>query len=283
MKKIIFITLLAVAMISQAVAQKSEIGAFGGTSFYIGDLSHSTIFSECGYSFGVVYKYNINPRWAVRANILFAEVRASDKVSNGNYARNLSFKSPITEISAQMELNFLKLYNAKGYNRFSPYVFAGVAVFSFNPQAEYNGNTYDLQPLGTEGQGILEGKKEYALCSFAIPFGIGLKVNVGRYVSIGAEWGMRFTCTDYLDDVSTVYYDNDDLRYKKGDIIADLADRSPEIGGELHANGAQRGNFNTTDFYSFCGATVTFKIGNDDKNCLIKEKVNVRKSYGRKK
>lgn len=283
MKKIILFIGLLTFTFGTAFAQKSEIGAFVGTSFYIGDLSHSTIFSECGFAGGVVYRYNFTPRWALKANIMFAKVHASDAKSNGMYERNLSFKSPITELSVQAEVNFLKLYNQKGYNRFSPYVFAGVAVFSFNPQAEMNGKTYDLQPFGTEGQGLDPSKKGYALCSFAIPFGIGMKVNIGRYVSLGVEWGMRFTCTDYLDDVSGTYYDNDDLRLQRGDIIADLADRSPEIGLPLNDPNSDRGNFKTTDFYSFCGGTITFKIGNEDRICDLKHKVSVRHKLGRKR
>lgn len=283
MKKIILFISLMLFTLANICAQKSEIGAFVGTTFYIGDLSHSTIFSECGFAGGVVYRYNFTPRWALKANIIFAKVHASDVKSNGLYERNLSFKSPITELSAQAEVNFLKLYNQKGYNCFSPYVFAGVAVFSFNPQAELNGKTYDLQPFGTEGQGLDPNKKEYALCSFAVPFGIGVKVNIGKYVSLGAEWGMRFTCTDYLDDVSGTYYDNEALRLLRGDIIADLADRSPEIGGNLHTPNSERGNFKTTDFYSFCGGTITFKIGNEDRICDIKQKVSVRHKLGRKR
>lgn len=281
-KIILFICLLTLSYVA-AFAQKSEIGAFVGTSFYIGDLSHSTIFSECDITGGIIYRYNFTPRIALKANIMFAKVHASDAKSNGSYERNLSFKSPITELSVQAEINFLRLYNQKGYNRFSPYVFAGVAVFSFNPQTEYQGKTYDLQPFGTEGQGLIPNTKNYALCSFAIPFGIGLKVNIGRYVSIGAEWGMRFTCTDYLDDVKGVYFDNDELRLQRGEIIANLADRSPEIGGAHHEHGTQRGNFNTTDFYSFCGGTITFKIGNEDRKCDIKQKVSVRRKLGRKR
>lgn len=283
MRKIILFLNLLLLGFSMGFAQKSEIGAFVGTSFYIGDLSHSTIFSECGFAGGVVYRYNFTPRWAIKANIMFAKVHASDAKSNGLYERNLSFKSPITELSVQAEINFLRLYNQKSYNHFSPYVFVGVAVFSFNPQTEINGKTYDLQPFGTEGQGLEGQKKHYALCSFAVPFGIGLKVNIGRYVSLGAEWGVRFTCTDYLDDVSGTYYDNNQLRFQRGDLIADLADRSPEIGGALHEHGSERGNFKTTDFYSFCGGTITFKIGNEDRNCDIKHKVSVRHKLGRKR
>ena len=67
-----------------------------------------------------------------------------------------------------------------------------------------------------------------ALVSMAIPFGVGLKWNLGKYFSVGAEWGMRLTFTDYLDDVSGVYYDQDVLIQQRGEVVAQLADRSVE-------------------------------------------------------
>ena len=74
MKKIIlFINLLAFTF-GTSFAQKSEIGAFVGTSFYIGDLSHSTIFSECGIAGGVVYRYNFTPRWAVGLGVRYTNL-----------------------------------------------------------------------------------------------------------------------------------------------------------------------------------------------------------------
>jgi hypothetical protein len=39
----------------------------------------------------------------------------------------------------------------------TPFLFGGIAVFKFNPTTEAaDGNTYELQPLGTEGQGTTE-------------------------------------------------------------------------------------------------------------------------------
>ncbi len=71
-------------------------------------------------------------------------------------------------------------------------------MFSFNPQArnvdplaENKDHWYDLQPLGTEGQGLTGQPVLYSLTSFSIPFGLGLKVNFLRNFSFGAEWGMR--------------------------------------------------------------------------------------------
>lgn len=260
-------------------AQKSEIGAFIGTSFYLGELNPQKIFAQPKVAGGIIYRYNITPRWAVRANIIFAEVSGSDQQTNKKNPRNLSFTSPITEISAQAELNFLRLYSKAGKNRFTPYIFAGVGLFSFNPRAELNGQTFDLQHLGTEGQGLPDEKKFYSLTNFCIPFGIGFRYNVAKFMCIGIEWGMRFTLTDYLDDVSGNYYDNEVLFNERGHIVAELADRSDP----LHEHGTGRGNVTTKDWYSFAGLTITFKIGNEDKTCDIDIKKRANSKFGRKR
>ncbi|MDR2868814.1 MAG: DUF6089 family protein [Bacteroidales bacterium] len=278
MRKVLLFFLMSLA-VPAAFSQSHEIGALVGTSFYLGDLNQKTLFDSPKLAGGLVYRYNISPRWAVKANLLFAEVEASDQSSNSNYERNLSFRSPITEISAQVEMNFFNLYNSSGKNRFSPYIFLGLSVFSFNPQANYDGKWYDLNHFGTEGQGLPGAKKDYySLVSVAIPFGIGLKVNIGKYISCGIEWGMRYTFTDYLDDVSGEYYDNQELAITRGNIIAALADRSKDI----HKAGTQRGNSKTLDWYSFAGGFITFKIGNDKQLCTVRNHYNLRKSIGKK-
>jgi len=257
-----------------AAAQQSEIGAFGGISFYCGELTDN-IFRQVKPAGGLIYRYNLSPRWALKADIIFSKVSGSDGKTNHNYERNLNFVSPISEIGVQAELHFFKLYNATGKNHFTPYIFAGLALFSFNPQDSLPGSPlYSLQSLGTEGQGLEGQKKKYSLTNVAIPFGIGIKATLGRHISIGAEWGMRYTFTDYLDDVGGVYFDNDILREQRGDIAADLADR--RVPSEQHPdlihedNGVQRGISTTKDWYSFVGLTFTVRFGNESKTCDLK-------------
>ncbi len=266
-------------------AQSSEFGALVGTTFYLGDLNQTTLFKHSHLAGGFMYRYNISPRWAVRGNFLFGKVSASDEGTQ-NAQRNLSFMSPITELSAVAELNFLKIYNTPQNNRFTPYIFAGITLFSFDPQAQLtsDGPYYELQSLGTEGQEMTDDSpSRYSLTSVAIPFGIGVKFNIGRSISVGAEWGFRYTFTDYLDDVKGVYYDNDALREQRGSIVADLADRTPELvdsNGEsltLNAAGTQRGNTTTTDLYSFAGVSFTVKFGNESKTCDLKKPRKSRK------
>lgn len=290
MKKIILGIWMAFALFSGVSvqtlnAQNSEIGATVGTMFYLGELNPSKLFAQPKLAAGLVYRYNLSPRWALKADFLFGKVAGSDALTNGGYARNLSFYSPITEFSAVAELNFLRLYNTVGQNHFTPYIFAGLTLFSFDPMATYtDGTVYELQSLGTEGQGLEGQPKKYSLTHFAIPFGIGLRVNIGKYVCLGAEWGFRYTFTDYLDDVGGRYYDNDLLREQRGDIIADMADRTPELFDAegnalpLHRAGEQRGNSTTHDLYSYAGGTITVKFGNQDRTCDLK-KPHKRKKY----
>lgn len=265
MRKYIFVILLGIAT-PLIFAQKSEVGFFLGTSFYMGDLNPMKPFAKSQMAGGLIYRYNINKRFAVRANLLFGSVKANDAETNKNYSRNLSFQSSITEISAVFEINFIELENSGNKRFFSPYIFGGFAVFNYNPKADYNGVLYSLQPLGTEGQGLEGMPKKYALTNIAIPFGLGIKFNFLKYFCIAAEWGMRYTFTDYIDDVSTVYYGYEQIADKRSFLVAELSDRS-EIKHEL---GSGRGNPKTKDWYSYAGVTFSFKFGNINR-CTANE------------
>jgi hypothetical protein len=198
--------------------------------------------------------------------------------------RNLSFRSPILEVSAQLEYSIIPepvnfRYNLKRGRGFSfrsllsinTYVFAGVAGFYFNPKAKDDGvggtgKWVALQPLGTEGQGLMEGRDKYSRFQLAIPFGFGLKYGVTRSMSIGLEYGARWTFTDYIDDVSTTYVDNNWLASKNPQ-AARMADKSIRTDDDSdprpnvrYAAGDQRGESKYNDYYMFTMITVTYKL-----------------------
>jgi hypothetical protein len=250
---ILFFTLLT----SQTFSQKSEIGLFLGGSYYIGDLNPQIHFLLTKPAAGIIYRYNFNQRISLKIDALYGTVAGDDAISKANLNRNLNFKSPIIELSPNIEINFLPFKLGNDKTPFTNYVFAGIALFRFDPQAEYNGTYYHLQPLGTEGQRTsVYNKKPYSLINFSIPFGIGFKKNIGKYVCIGLEWGLRKTFTDYIDDVSTQYVDPSVLSSENRPISAYLADKSTTTNNV----GMQRGNSYTKDWYSFAGLHITFKI-----------------------
>ncbi len=265
MKRLLLLIIFPLLLNGALKAQefyRNELGIFLGGSYYIGDLNPSKHFLQTQFACGIVYRYNITPRWALKINALYGELVASDARSKANVDRNLSFKSYIFEFSPQIEFNFLKYVVGDKKHFISPYIFIGASVFNFNPKAQYGGSWYSLQPLGTEGQGttIVGAKKNYALTTIAIPFGLGVKVSPFKFLSIGLEWGIRKTFTDYIDDVSTNYADPNLLYSMNGSMATALSDQSLPAENRGTHTGLARGNPNTKDWYVFTGITIAFRI-----------------------
>ena len=157
-----------------------------------------------------------------------------------------------------------KVNSTRG-GRGNPYVFGGMSFFSFKPQAYYQGRWYDLQPLGTEGQGIKPATPKYELTSTALIGGFGYRYLLGGRWSLGIEAGMRKTNTDYLDDVSKEYGDNGQIAATYGDLAAILADRSVDSEGNEYTRpgGSQRGSSKVKDYFGFFQLTLAVKLGKD--------------------
>ena len=257
------IALLAFLMPLSLAAQHLEGGIFLGASTYYGDLDTDDFhFQGTHFGYGLVARYNVNDYVSIRGSILGGEFTGDDSRNNSDVLRerNLSFRSSVAEFALVPEFNILG-YNP--YDRiFSPYVFAGIAAFRFNPETVLDGQTYQLQPLGTEGQGMPGRPTRYSLTEFSIPLGAGVKFSMTEYWNISFEVGYRVTFTDYIDDVSTTYVDRNDLIAVNGEIAADLANRTAELTGSDPVNlpGETRGNPNQNDRYVFTGITMTYNF-----------------------
>jgi hypothetical protein len=226
----------------------------------------------------VGYRYRFQKNFALRGELNYLRVWGDDKLTKEPFRnnRNLYFRSNIWEISANAEYAFLF---DKGGNKYHikhtfkrryksahiySYVFAGIAAFWFNPKAEYNGKWMALQPLRTEGQGLRPGTKKYSRISVAIPLGFGVKMKLADQWSVGLEANYRVTFTDYIDDVSTTYYDNQALLANVGAASAALAD--PTLGNfdiPLDANGKnktgiQRGDSKQKDAFMSINFTGSY-------------------------
>jgi opacity protein-like surface antigen len=263
--------LLGIFLLLSAVSfsQKVHIGVFGGLSAYQGDLVDK-IFPKkvTNGAIGVTVNYELMEQLMIRGGFTYAIVGGADRFSNNDslIARNLAFETKISEFSLLAEYYFFNLYNQK----FSPYIFAGLAVYHFNPYA-FNGTTDKifLKPLSTEGQGLSQypDRKPYGLTQLALPFGGGVKYAFTDNLRLGLELGMRKLFTDYLDDVSTTYADYNDLLTEKGQLAVDMAYRGDELPGgnpNYPAKGAQRGGAKHKDWYYFLGLHLTYRLGSGD-------------------
>ncbi|MEH0154212.1 DUF6089 family protein [Limibacter armeniacum] len=197
--------------------RKKRYWSVGGTmnvSHYLGDVTPKSNTGSFDWdktrpSFGGFVMKRFTPRVSGRlmlSEIIIAGDDANAKQNSenlGRYYRNLHFRNFITELSAMAVIDVFK--NEGVYYRRKkipiPYLSVGVAVFHHAPQAQdpNNGDWTNLRKLETEGE-------SYSPISIAFPVGIGIRYKISNKMDIGVEALVRYTLTDYLDDVSGKYY-----------------------------------------------------------------------------
>lgn len=241
--------------------QTWETGINAGVANYIGDISPSLAASEFQPFGGYYLRKNLSGFFAWKVQVNGGFISGDDANFEFNEDRNLSFRTFFIEGGAQIEFNFQRYVLGLRAKSFSPFVFTGLMVTYYNPQAELDGTYYDLQPLNTEGQGLRAGAPNpYSLVTPTIPMGLGIKWKIARHLSVDAYMAFRYAFTDYLDDVSTEYYDNALLLEQKGPVAAALADRS--LDGFTQQNGKQRGNSDDNDWYFLTGLSISYVFRN---------------------
>ena len=260
----VLLTALSTASQAQAQMRGLELGPWAGVSYYLGDLNTDFKFNRPNLAGGLAARYNFNHRIALRASLNYGKIEAYDSDSDNPFEvnRNLSFQSNIYDGTAQLEFNFLPYIHGSSEHYFTPYGFAGVSVFNYNPTTETDqGDVVELRDLGTEGQ--IDGE-EYLSLSSALTYGIGLKWDLTYELSMDLNIGVRNTRTDYLDDVSSVYADFSDIERSRGRLAAELSDRSlmrtPE-GDRIDREGEQRGDDTVNDRYLFIGLGINYYFG----------------------
>jgi hypothetical protein len=229
---------------------------------YYGDLSPrpsrlSTDISFTRPAIGVSFTHRFGPRYQLVAAFMYGTLKGSDAESadpndgsNGayRYVRNLSFRNRIKELSVVASFDlFENMATYISRVKWTPYAFAGAAIFHHNPQAQAPafdlqgnplpnaGEWVDLQPLGTEGQQSNQqegdanyGTKPYKRLQIAIPGGIGVRFRLNEVFDISAELGFRYLFTDYIDDVSKDYVD---LNKLDSELAKAMSYRSNELTG----------------------------------------------------
>ncbi|MCX6234586.1 MAG: DUF6089 family protein [Bacteroidetes bacterium] len=232
-----FLILPLILIVSTLFGQKGELGLFGGGSYYVGDINPVKHFLQSKAAFGIFYRYNIDTRVALQASYNRGKLVGDDAVARWIPERQLKFESIINDFSARFEFNFLDYFIGSTRSYFTTFIFCGISLFTFNPKAD----GVALRPLTTEGV-------NYSKISIAMPFGLGFKYSLGENLGIGAEWGMRKTATDYIDDVSTIY----NFQESGSPHYTDPSG--------TYKQDMQRGNSQNNDWYNFTGIFVSYKF-----------------------
>lgn len=185
MKKLIFF-IAFICITTTSNSQINEIGVFAGGSNYIGDVGSEYFINPNKVMGGVIYKWNLNPRIAIRGTFTFAPLSADDAnaTNNQRYLRGISFTNTLKELALGLEFNYFE-FNIDDYNKTrTPYLLLEIAAFNYrtiidgtdSSNYEYDSNT-----------------------SFAIPFGVGYKTKLFGDFIMALEIRARYTFIDDLD------------------------------------------------------------------------------------
>ena len=174
-KKLLVIIFILFTGIS--IGQINEAGVFLGGSNYIGDIGRTNWIYPNSYAVGAVYKWNMHPRYSIRANYTYSKIIGDDAQSNNSFRkyRDFNFSNSIHELVAGIEYHFFKYSLSKiGYTN-TPYILLEAGVVNYGSFA--SGRTYN----------------------FTMPFGVGYKMKLAHNIGIGFETSFRYTFKDDID------------------------------------------------------------------------------------
>ena len=199
------------------------------------------------FAVGGGFSYNTGKGLDLSLNAFYTHLSASDvETKSSRTARNISVRTDV------IETNLLLQYTVpKTIPRLSGlYANIGAGIFLYRPMAEWQGTWYELRPLGTEGQFSDPNLQPYKIYSPVVPFGVGKKFYLNHNIALSLDFSFRKSFTDYLDDVSTSYYDNDAILANSGPAAAHFANPSSTSAGQ---QGSRRGNPENNDNFYLIG------------------------------
>lgn len=185
MKKYSILLLLG-CLSTTCFPQINELGLFIGGVNYIGDVGRTNYIQPNEPGGTIVYKYNLNPRIALRGTLSSFSLFGDDVNSENTVrkARGFRFKNPINEISLGIEYNFFEYDISTAHEISTPYILLQVAAVDYEtPRIQNESGDYSFT-------------RNTAL---AIPFGIGWKTKLYGKVAFAAEISFRYSFTDELD------------------------------------------------------------------------------------
>lgn len=265
----VILLLLPISSFAQWNATKYwEYGLLLGGMAYQGEFTEGVVNTEDWNGMaGLVVKYHFDRKMALRFGANVGTISGNDE--NSSFAwkvnRNLNFRSRVYEAYVTPEIHlFTGSRFTKGVHF---YVNGGLGFTYFNPQTYFDNQWINLQPLGTEGQGldVLGSVDKYQLYTLSFPLGIGLEFHAGNNWYLSIDVNYRFTLTDYMDDVSGYYPDPSAMaiRYGEESLNVKLSDRRKVV--ESYPTDEfyplqLRGNPSVKDRYMLFGINISKKI-----------------------
>jgi hypothetical protein len=225
--------------------------AYTGVSFYLPNARPSL-----GVSLGFHPSKRLRFELSQHSMVINGDDRRSSVVGKNrgtNYDRGLSFRTTIIDLAFVTEYQF---WEYKTFKTLVPSIYTGVVGFYFKPMGQVGGQFYDLRSIGTEGQTLEGGSGPYEKFSYGIPFGIKLSRHLNENTLIAISYTYNRIYTDYLDDVSTGLFPEEEALKAAN---PDLEDISVKLSNPNNLSG-QRSTSADHDGYAYWGFSIYKKF-----------------------
>ncbi len=239
MRKILLVFITVGLTVSGFSQKSADIGIWGGSSTYFGDIKEASPLQTFNLNAGAYFRYNFNARVALRTMFLTGSFSSSGLVEHIPF----EFKKNAQDVSAMVEINFLKYVLGEKKTPFTPYIMAGVGVMYF-PFTNIADTMLAINPRYAVPENINE-----SVVALTVPFGFGIKFTLGKRFGIGAEYQMRKLFSDKFDDV------NDPLSFIKEN--EDGSNETIKYSTFLHNN----------DWPGYLGVQLTYKLYLNQREC----------------
>ena len=180
---IIAALLFATGLKAQELEYALELGAMAGPSFYMGDANLNGFYKNVTMAGGLMGRYNINPRMALKFDLGYGSVKGNALKGKNwfpmEWDKEWEFNNSLVDLGCQYELSFWGYGTGnsyKGHKRLTPYIQLGL------------GFTYSNDAL-----------------TMNIPIGFGIKYKFRPRWNVGIDWSMRFSMSDKLDGIEDPY------------------------------------------------------------------------------
>ncbi|WP_372933621.1 type IX secretion system protein PorG [Mariniphaga sediminis] len=239
MRKIVLVFTAIVLTVSGFAQKTADIGIWGGSSAYWGDIKEAPPMQTFNLNMGAFFRYNFNARVALRTMFLTGSISSEGVVEDIPF----SFKKNVQDISVMMEVNYLKYILGNKKTPFTPYILGGLGVTYF---------PYAFDPavfLLINPDYPVPDPAEESVIGLTVPFGFGIKFSIGERFGIGAECQMRKLFSDKLDNA------DDPLSFEVDNV--DGVPVTVKYTDFLHNN----------DWPGYVGIHLTYKIFLEKKAC----------------
>jgi outer membrane protein OmpA-like peptidoglycan-associated protein len=286
----LFLLLSTTASIAQQHRYALKIGLHAGLSNYYGDLSHQIwdlphqfkqpIQDFNFLSYGISVEYHVSRTFGLRLWGMKSQFKASDRAyeKNSNYKRALNVQTDLYDASLLGIVYFDNDLVLRSRTAIAPYFMFGAGLTHFETKGDLlsaDNNSYHywsdnsirtasetgvnaanaqiieqdyeyetaLSPLNTEGA-------NYSPITWNVALGLGVKFRLSSCFHLHLEALVRYTGSDYLDDVSGAYRSNYTDNFQAyaanpSNVTRSTRGESPEM----------------NDWYTFMGLSAHYSFG----------------------